>query len=674
MTFRIPSEDRRLAQPNSSDVVGNLYATRNIDLDEQGYIKLSDGAVSIYGEDDDADADNLSVFFHGTTAVNFFGSDLFRDNLDFSSTPTNITATHTTPPSPGVEEDGIGFNGTEVVSDGTQLYYRSASTTWTTFASPTLTSTVPTCLEVHQAQNSLLVGNGNKVYRYNTSWALAQTLTLPTDFRVMSIAVNGNYAYIATRHVSNGEAMVFLWNGVNTTNDGSFGVDTFGINSIKKYGSSVALVDSLGRLLQFNGSGFTMLGALPVYYSRGDWSDANNDYGGLDNRGMVVDGDLIYLNVDADIEMFESTQLPNMPGGIWCYDPRVGLYHKWSPTNSVIVKDTAVDEADINTTTNVITVSGITVPITGSLVFYVNGGTSIGGLTTNTFYYVIKVTDTTLKLAGTYQNAIGGTAIDLTSATASNDFYFIVQKDFGIVEPLSRNAVLVLNNTEYNRRQMRRIVFASNALNTTGTQKSRLNVLCPLLPTRGYFITPKMFATEHLDMFNSINLRFRPLKYGDEIRIKYRVEERTALPSSTKESYTGTWTSSTVFTTTASPSATNIDLSTVAIGDEVEILSGSGSGHIAHVTAISQSGFQWTVTIDESTPFVTASDTMTFIINNWKFLETIDYTYGGTSKTLSVDTSSSWCQFKVELRGTAVAIEDSVVTNRPFSSARASVT
>jgi len=675
MTFRIPTDGRRLAQTNESDVTGNIFATRNITLDEKGYIKLSHGTVNMYTKDGDADFDEIQSMFHGNR-VYLLGDDLFSfstlsiDNI--TAYVNNDTTSDTTPPSPGPEEDGAFFNGQEVVSDGTQLYRQGSANTWTTFASPTLNASYPTVIEPFVSQNSLLVGNANVVYRYNTSWAVAQTLTLPADFTVQSIAVNGNYAYIGTRHTGNGEAVMFLWTGINATNDGAYGVGTFGISSVKAYGSSVVLINATGQLLRFNGAGFDPLAAFPVYYSGDDWADANNDYANLSNRSMVVDGDTILITIDPEITGLGKGYIPNMPGGVWCYDPEVGLYHKFSATNTVILKDTSVDTADIDATTNIITVSGITVPQTGSLVFYGTSPAQIGGLIMERWYYVIKLSDTTLKLAETYADAIAGTAIDITSATTANKFYFISQKDYGVVGTNNRSSILVLNNTEYDANTVGRVIFSNNIEDATGTVKTGLNVTCPLVPNRGYFITPKMFASANLDTFNSITLRFRPLKATDKIIVKYRDKDRLNFPVVPRglggATSKATWTSTTVFTTLSSGHATTpLDLSTVEVGDEVEILSGSGAGHIAHVSAISKSGYQYTVTLDEAAPFVTASDVMWFIINNWTKVETIDSTFEGTQKTISIDTQSGWCQFKVELRGIEVAIEDSVVDNTPHS-------
>lgn len=677
MTFRIPSTSRQLSQLNNSDVTGNLYATRNIDLDEEGYIKLASSMVSVYSVDNDADFRNVNSIFHGSNLY-FVGTDLFRsDQLSLKPTFTNVTATDTTPPSPGAEEDGVYFNNTEVVSDGDTLKY-NASGTWTTISgTPTSASAaVPSPVAVFPAQNSMLFARANKVARINTSWAVAVTLTLPPEYIIVSMDVNGNYAYIGTRHIENGEAALFLWTGINTTNDGSYGAGTYEVSSVRKYGSSVAIMNSLGQLMQFNGSGFTELAALPVYFTRSNWADASNNNNNIGSRGMVVDGDLIYLIFTTKIEDIETMALPNMIGGIWCYDPRVGLYQKHSITNNIVLSDESVDTADINTTTDVITVSGIVVPPTGSPVFAGQSNT-MGGVMKDRWYYVIKVTDTTCKLAETYEDALLGTSVNITSATDGNDFYFIKQYDYGIgLTEDSQSAILVLNNVESRSGETGRILFTSEVPTTTaiGTNKWRAMITCPKIRNAGYFVTPKMFADGTSDNFNSMTLRFRPLSYGDKIVVKYRITEKKTFPAMPRSQINGdntvTWTSSTVFTTPTTPSEMYYDFSEVEIGDEVEVINGAGAGFIAHVASISVSGFQYTVTLDEANPFILANDQSMVKIDNWKVLDTIDSTFEDVQKTVSVDDASGWCQFKVYMEGVDVAIYDTVTDNKFYSRAR----
>ena len=69
-----------------------------------------------------------------------------------------------------------------------------------------------------------------------------------------------------------------------------------------------------------------------------------------------------------------------------------------------------------NTTTDEITISSTTDFDTGKQVRFQTAGTLPAPLATQTTYYAIKTSSTTMKLATTYENSLNGTAIDLTTA------------------------------------------------------------------------------------------------------------------------------------------------------------------------------------------------------------------------------------------------------------------
>lgn len=675
MTFRIPSQGR-VSQPNSSDVQGTLYATRNIDLDEEGYIKLASATVSVFGEVDDAEFDNVHSMFHGSN-IYFVGNDLFRENqVSIGSSFSNVTTgSDTTPPSPGAEEDGVFFNGTEVVSDGSSVKYNNAGT-WTSISgTQSPAAGEPSCMAVFPSQNSLLFATGNKVNRINTSWTVSQTLTIPADYLVTSMDVNGAYAYIATRHKENGEAVLFLWLGSTTTNDGAFGVGTYGIQSIRKYQSSVAMMDSLGRLLQFTGSGFAELAALPVYFTRTNWGDANNDYGNIYNRGMVVDGDLIYLNIANETEDTNRRFLSNQIGNIWCFDPEVGLYQRYSYTNTEFTTESVIT-SDINVSTDIIT-SGTTVPSTGALVFVEAGTTNVEGLIGGRYYYIIKVSDSSFKLAETYQKAIEGDNIDLVSITGAVgiNLFFLSQKDYGQGIEANSGASIVLNNTEYNTVELNRSGYTAEVYSPTMVGSWRYMQTCQPIRNLGYFVTPKMLASETEDQFISAVLRFKQLDYGDKITVKYKDKDRARFPvmpnSSNRTDNYVTWTSSTTFTTVSAPADNFYDLTTVEVGDEVEIIGGAGSGVISHIASITKSGFQYTITLEEANPFVEVNDKSLIKIDNWTVLETIDgATFTDSEYTFAADRNSGFIQYKIVMEGVGVAIYDNIFQTRPYKRRR----
>ncbi len=164
---------------------------------------------------------------------------------------------------------------------------------------------------------------------------------------------------------------------------------------------------------------------------------------------------------------------------------------------------------------------------------------------------------------------------------------------------------------------------------------------------RGWFVTPKMISPDQESIFTKLLIRYDPKDYftGTQtgaILAKYRVTNR----SSSLTYLSGTWVTSTTFTTT----------SVLGIGDEIFITGGQGAGVLAHVSLVS-GGPTYTITIDETIP-TTPSGTFGFTTDNWVKLST---NAGGSSQTDGTvqyvifdipDTAKGdWIQFKIEVRG-----------------------
>lgn len=157
-----------------------------------------------------------------------------------------------------------------------------------------------------------------------------------------------------------------------------------------------------------------------------------------------------------------------------------------------------------------------------------------------------------------------------------------------------------------------------------------------------YYVTPKIYTQEADEMWQKVFLIYEKLKNtGDFITMKYRTSKN--FRSSFDQA--ATWASTTTFTTTAT------EFSGVSVGDEVEILSGEGSGLSANITAISGSG-TYTVTID--TTVTGASGTFQFRINNWTKISSITDLVM-TYQDFSVGIPSNWIQYKVIMYGTGSA-------------------
>jgi hypothetical protein len=186
---------------------------------------------------------------------------------------------------------------------------------------------------------------------------------------------------------------------------------------------------------------------------------------------------------------------------------------------------------------------------------------------------------------------------------------------------------------------------------------------------RGFVITPWMESTEIKDVFNTLILKYKSLiTPEDKIVVKYRTLDNTLRNYETYNSsnqFTNVWVDGNTFTTTEDISAikTRAD---AGIYDEVDIYVGKGAGYLSHITSITETGGTYTVNIDETVPDVTAGDKLQFMFCNWTKLgeatkDDIDNDEG--YKIFPIDVKAKKIQFKIELRGFDIQIEEIIIKN-----------
>lgn len=664
MQYAIPSGTKKQhLQDNRSDRSGTIYQSRNIDLDEEGYIKLSPATYAMMTTDNDADFDTVDAMFPCNTAIFLNSSQVFSGTIGVS-TLTNRTG-NTNKPEPGTEEDVVYFNDTEVVSQGANIKYRSASTTWTTVAT-TLSTSFPTVMCSWEAVGSLAVGNSNTVKFVNSSWAVNGTvLTLPADYQVSGLASNGQFLFIATRSKSGAEAKLFVIDSIQAAVDQGYGCGAFEMFSLRVFKSSVVTLTSLGQLLRYNGGGFDELGSLPVYSTGVEWADATNNASVMSNRALTVDGDLVLANISSFTQDGRWQMLPGFLSGVWCYDDRNGsLYHKFSPsyTRVEVIDGSAVT---VSTTNNnfTLTSGNLNNVSTGMPLAYNRGGsTTIPELRPARAYYLIKDSSTVFRMADTYSDAIAGTAVDISGTGSSSQKWSVFKtNDFGWGLFSSRMSIAVLNSKLYDSDYAGRYAITAELgqKQAVNTQVTVLNGVCPFLPNRGYFVVPKWESEDIEDMQQKFYIKHVPLRADEKIRIKFKALDYAEFPTTSVQydntsNWVADWTDTDTFTTVA-------DLSDVAAGDEIEIVAGVGSGHMAHVSSISSNAGTYTVNLDEAFPYAVSGDEFLFTADKWTYLDEItsssptnDAGYFETSPNVS----SKFIMYKVEMRGTGIKISD----------------
>lgn len=678
MVIKLPIEGR-WSQSNESDKFGSLWASKNLNFDEEGYLKLSPRTVLIDGADYNAQfgvplfigrwasgeylvATSNDAVFNVSISSGAFGSD---ENTG-TANPTLTPVSH-----------GIFFGNLFYATTTSGLLHRAISAdhtvTWTAASGVSgITAGVRHFLEIFRSRGTICISNDNKILQYSSDYHItapthtaSTTLTIPADFEVTGMAYNNQKIGIVTRMGTSSagsgkEAYFFLWDGSTTAAQQSAGVGSDTCLGICAYKGSFAVLTRTGQLLYWNGGGFDVLANFPFYYTDNIIAGFPTllTYGSV----MEADGDVIYINLPNRLEEYSrkgEAIIGNCLHGVWCFDPKVGLYHRWSPSISPAYFN-QVTAGNVNTSTDIFTISSGTIPKTGNIA-RITSLTTLGGFTLNSDYYVIKLTATTFQLASTRANALARTAIDITSVSGTTSFWMYDLIDYGTnISVLETGAISAAKETRMTNTD---ILIGGEYYNTGLSIRDVLCIGVPFLENRGWGITVKIFSSQVTDQAQKLFIKFRPLKSGDSIIVKYRNREIDGLPvvsfGSTGSAKAATWSTDKTFTSQQdlSEAKTYFD----GGGElECELVAGAGAGSIEKITALTLSGSTYTVTLANDVIGVEQNRKSEFIISNWKIERTITSSNADVNNFAEIPLGgqASWMQFKIELRGSEIAIEE----------------
>ena len=686
-------------QPNTSDLFGSLWSVRGINLDRPGYLELSNASVGIDGSTSIGFALNAnstgasqSNSAYILTSAGLTGTKSLHVNSDPVVHPRFSQITALNNPQTSIHSDSVNWQDRWYVSTDISVHYLSSGTTWNT-TPILLTNGFSHPIEVFKNKNTICIGDNKKVRQYDATHVTTVDLVLQED--VQDIVYNNYQMGVLTKNTDGqGQSYFYIWDGSTAQANGGYPLGASGVYGICAYQStSWAILSSQGQLLKFNGSGFTVLAEFPFTSdNRYDWFGTSNNNGNTGSSIYSI-GDIIYINVNSKLSTFKNKDngyIETFPCGIWCYNPKVGLYHKFNKTNNKELRSERIIPANVNTGTGIITLSSTSIPITGTPVRYMTAsGLPIGGLFNNKLYYTIKISSTTLKLATSKTNALNGVSITLTSQGSVNQSFIfyspistaVLQSDIdsnsniGFIKPFNGNPL-----TE--------IIF-SNFTAFTG------NLMCSITPdleNYGSIITPRIYSSNFKDIWKKINIKYSGVtKDIDLIRVKYRDEEYPNIPGGEGlpqgNSYlfptsTTSLSTSNFITTNDSKDPLYKDLImyltngvsdstyTYTAGDskeiEITITGGASAGHTSRVTGIVNFSGAYQITLETPLNGSTAGNiSANFAI--WKTIGDITYTDTDGYKELPIETVSKFIQFKLELRGYGVVIEEIQIINEPHT-------
>lgn len=677
--IKIPDEQKQFKHSNSTDRFGNIYRTKNISFDKKGYITVSEPTKMIASSVELTDLQNAtaSCLTGSALAQNriwiYADKSIYYTNVSggLSTTfPTFTKDTEAGTPIYTVDGNGaVAWDGSLFTADGTDVdkWNGSAWSVFSTFNAD--------FIDEFPDRNLIAVSDTGEVRVYDRSGNLIQSLDINDDLVINAIKWNNGRLYIATSTNSPGSSGTLLieWDSLAPNASNSYWVNSIQVMSLTPYEQGVAFVTNEGMLGYCYG-GITELDHFPVYNTNEKWRVEITEpiYARVTTNGMVTENGKIYIAVSSQLDSSGDVKLfdPEFPSGVWCYDPAVGLHHKYSIGQSRCSLTNAIATTDVDTTTNVITVAGATVPETGTPCFYYPNyglaGTAITGLSNGKRYFTIKVSDTTLKLATSRSNALAGTAIDITgTGNANQRISFHLENDFGgSFNRATSISEFNLRIGSFGDSLLDKYGIGGHQQLGTGTsvQRATFSVTQKHLENRGWIITPKLESSGLEDNYAAIALKWNTLKTEDQkIIIKYKTRDSTLDEYLTSDTPYFTLTANNTLTTTQ-------DLSDVEVGDEIEFVRGAGAGYLAHVTSISVDAGTYTVEFDEEIRNFVANERGLAVFTKWQKLQTItkdDEDNDIGYRAIRLAEKSKWAMFKIEVRGWDTSISDILIDNKP---------
>ena len=342
--IKIPGE-LGWVQDNQADTLGSIKESFNIDPESnRGRIRTTrtkrvayTGSPTGFGEIAAMDKFDGTIYVaseHSSAHDIWAGGNTPFDS--FTNDPTSIEIVPNT-------TDIKGWNNGLYAATGNEMFYSTDGAAWTEIGANVLTSGDPHLLESLN-QYLYVTDQDYKVFSVTTGNAFqgsgSQTLNLNLPgYTIMMLSAGIDQIWIGLSNIDGGvPSLVFEWDGTTAnTTSARYEIQASGIMAgIVKDGVPY-LVDSLGRLMRFNGGVFVEVARFPLNGGTfKGWGLAQQMARAIHPRGMAIDGDEILITVSNRTDGITSENYNEFPSGVWAYSEKNGLYHKYSPSYQAV--------------------------------------------------------------------------------------------------------------------------------------------------------------------------------------------------------------------------------------------------------------------------------------------------------------------------------------------------
>jgi hypothetical protein len=338
--FNIP-QDKRWTQPNNSDVFGALWSSFNLDLTSVlGKLRISPRFIRATHTGDFSKpvvaVENINDLNLFVGPSNFVWNAVSTD-LELTGTIASDTASSGHPTGLDADySDAAAFNNAVYISNNTTTLHKTANgTSYAPISATSTTGNKPKMLCPYGAR--LYSSQDAKMFSLDTSDVVQTDTTQDYAINLNSTGAvitrprpTTTGIWIPTVNTFGGPGHVFFWNGVDHSVAQDFILESSGALALVIKDDVPWILDTEGRLLQFNGGSFVERARLPIErkYLYNATSPINDRF--IHPNGMTIDNGRIQILVDTRYAANGNPQEERAPAGIWEFDENIGFYHKAS--------------------------------------------------------------------------------------------------------------------------------------------------------------------------------------------------------------------------------------------------------------------------------------------------------------------------------------------------------
>lgn len=331
-----------LTQPNTSDVLGDIFISKNLDLVENlGKVRVGTRLVVNTSTADAGTLSDVPIGFreHNSSGYKLYavaGGSVQVSSADYPSSSFTADAgfAFTNPPN-SAQSDIETYMGDMYVTTTTDLCKLAASS-WSIVSTNTLGSGA-VHLMCSYAGKLYITDSDYKIYNWDGSSLTktgASTLDLSQydpNIVITFMRAAGDTMWIGTINQAGDKAYIYKWDGIQTVAVASYKLRSAGVLSGAVMDDVLYAMDVYGRLLAWNGGTFLEKARLNRRSNKLFWNPfAISNVRFIHPNGMAVIGEKINILIDTRLYDSSGSVGQTVPSGIYEYDETIGLYHKHS--------------------------------------------------------------------------------------------------------------------------------------------------------------------------------------------------------------------------------------------------------------------------------------------------------------------------------------------------------